>query len=149
MSGLVILAIIAIAGFVLGSGEILDYSSDNNGTVRINRVSAGVNSMEADTFIGDVTGDVTGNIAGAVTATTISASGVVTTSADVDMDATGGTCGDPDFSVDGWAKFNGTLEVGATARTRAAVIFDNLPFTDPGVRGQLWMKSGGTLKVSQ
>jgi len=69
--GLLILGIVCVAvGSVLASGEIANWSSDNNGTVRINRVSAGVNSVEADTFIGDVTGDVTG----AVAATTITAS---------------------------------------------------------------------------
>ena len=67
ISGLLLIAVVAIAGIVLGSGEILDYSSGNNGTVRINRVSAGVNSMEADTFIGAVTGNVTGDVTGNVT----------------------------------------------------------------------------------
>ncbi len=55
------------AGIVYGSGEIANWSNTQNGTARINRVSAGVNSIEADTFIGDVTGDITGDITGDVT----------------------------------------------------------------------------------
>jgi len=67
ISGLITIAVVAMVTIALGSGEILDYSSGNNGTVRINRVSAGVNSMEADTFIGAVTGNVTGDVTGTVT----------------------------------------------------------------------------------
>ena len=143
--GTMVLSCLVVVAIGLGVvfAENIDTKSAGTGTYSLDQASNGTGdiTLTVDAVAADVTG--------AVTATTISASGVVTTSADVDMDATGGTTGDPDFSVDGWAKFNGTLEVGATARTRAAVIFDNLPFTDPGVPGQLYMTSGGTAKISQ
>jgi len=66
ISGLITIALAAMVTVVLGAGEILNYSSPANGVIRINRVSAGVNSMEADSFIGDVTGDITGDITGDV-----------------------------------------------------------------------------------
>ena len=74
--------------------------------------------------------------------------GVVTTAADVNNDATGGSTSDPDFDADGYAKFNGTLEAAATVRTKASVIFENLPSSDPGVQGQLYRTAAGTMKIS-
>jgi hypothetical protein len=41
------------AGALYGAGEIANWSNTQNGTVRINRVSAGVNSLEVDTLYGD------------------------------------------------------------------------------------------------
>lgn len=81
---LVMVALIAFvaAGIVYGSGEIANWSNDNNGTARINRVSAGVNSIEADTFIGAVTGNITGDVTGDVTGDLTGAQPVVPTTAD-------------------------------------------------------------------
>jgi len=46
---------------------------------------------------------------------TVRIDGVLTcASEDVDFDETGGSTGDPDFSVDGYAKFNGTVELAST-----------------------------------
>lgn len=60
-------ALLLVAGFVFAAGEIENWSNTQNGTVRINRTSAGANSIEADAFVGDLTGDVTGNVTGNVT----------------------------------------------------------------------------------
>jgi hypothetical protein len=60
--GMIAISVLACVGFILASGEIENWSNTQNGTVRINRVSAGVNSVEADSFVGDLTGDVTGDI---------------------------------------------------------------------------------------
>jgi len=49
--------------------------------------------------------------AGAQTLPSLTVTGVTTTSADVNNDATGGTTSDPDFDVDGYAKFNGVVEL--------------------------------------
>ena len=59
---LAMVALVASVTFVIGAGEIENWSNTQNGTARINRVSSGVNSIEMDTFIGDLTGDVTGNV---------------------------------------------------------------------------------------
>jgi len=53
--------------------------------------------------------------------------GVVTTSGDVDNDATGGNTSDPDFSVDGYAKFAGTAEFdGAVQADSTVTVAGNL-----------------------
>jgi len=65
--------------FAFAAGEIDNWTSTENGTVRINRVSTGVNSIEADTFIGAVSG--------AISATTISASGKATMNGELEANA--------------------------------------------------------------
>ena len=44
-------AMITVVGFAVASGEIANWSTTQNGTVRVNRVSAGVNSIEADRLL--------------------------------------------------------------------------------------------------
>jgi hypothetical protein len=58
---------------------------------------------------------------------TVQIDGVVTATADVDLDATGGSTGDPDFSVDGYAKFAGTVEYSRTC----SLWFDAARFSFP------------------
>jgi cytoskeletal protein CcmA (bactofilin family) len=43
---------------------------------------------------------------------------------DVDLDATGGSTGDPDLSVDGYAKFGGTVELDADVDLDADIVGD-------------------------
>jgi len=120
----------------LGSGEIFDYSNTQNGTMRGNRVSQGVNSIEADTFIGTFQGGVSGTADGNVTRGVARASIDATDLASVGTNSLGITIPDNAIAWDGYVDvttgFSGTgvastvaLELNGSADILAAVTVTN------------------------
>ena len=57
--------------------------------------------------------------------TAVTLDGVLTTTADVDNDASGGSTGDPDFSIDGYAKFAGVAEIDGKTQCDAELEANN------------------------
>jgi len=99
------------------AGDKFGVKNNGQGTLSI-QSDASVKGTLAD----KITISSAGNVD--ITAGSLDVGGVVTTDADVNNDATGGSTGDPDFDVDGYAKFNGTTEFDGAIDADSTMVVD-------------------------